>query len=74
MQNITRTIIKSWFSRMQKNSSSRFAEEESDWLIFHCKIEQTTKKAAKLLIKSFTEELTFSEEELIETLIEGRIC
>ena len=32
--------------RQQKNSSPRNAEKESDWVTFHCKIEQTTTKAA----------------------------
>ena len=36
----------------QKNLSYKPTEKESDWLIFHCKIQQTTNKAAskKLLI------------------------
>ena len=42
--------IKSWFSRTQKNSSFGLAEKESDLLIFHCKIEQTTKKAATKVV------------------------
>ena len=54
--------IRSWFSRKQKNSSSRLVENKADRLIFQCKIEQITEKAAiKLLIKFFTEELLFRE-------------
>ena len=43
--------IRSWFSRTtQKNSSSRLAEKETDWLIFQCRIEQTSEKAATKVI------------------------
>ena len=54
-QNMSRIIseghsIKSWFSRTQKNSSSGLAEKESDLLIIHCKIEQTTKKVATKVV------------------------
>ena len=55
--------MKSCFSRTQKNSSPRLAEKESDQLIFHCKIEQTTKKAAIKVVnkKLHSEELIFRE-------------
>ena len=60
IQNIRGTIIKSWFSRIQKNSSSRFAEKESENLTdstFIVKYSQQLKKQQpKLLIKSFTED------------------
>ena len=39
------------FSWTQKNSSTGFAEKESSsWLIFHCRIEQTIKKAAAKVV------------------------
>ena len=40
-----------------KNLSYRHAEKESDWLIFHCKIEQTAKKAASKVVKRTFREL-----------------
>ena len=42
--------IKSWFSRTQKNVSCGLGEKDSDWLIFHCKPEQTTKKPATKVV------------------------
>ena len=46
--------IRSWFSRKQKNSSSRLVENKADWLIFQCRIEQITEKAAiKVVNKNF---------------------
>ena len=43
------------------NRKTHHQEKESDWLIFHCKIEQTIKKEANKVVranmKSFIEEL-----------------